>query len=195
MTLVESLPTTGWNGRDLTPVMASVGLEVRRILGETWEDENSDPVAVPVEDGGIVRVPVFFKKLDSVSNSAGQSIQYTVTATCQNTPGFETAPRVLTVSGVSVRDTVVLSGTHGMSTAPAAVVEYARAYGSILSDRMNRMGIKSKSMGNVNVSYADPTGYTPEQEALQVTGSAVLAYRLRPMVPSFVCSETGWWGL
>lgn len=194
MTLAEQLPLEGWNGRSLANIQATIGVEVRRLLGETWEDETTGPVMVRVDDVGRVHVPVFFTKLDTVTNLAKRALSYEVAATCDDVPGFETSPRVLTVSGAGIGEQLTLSGTHGMKTIPAAVYEYAEAYGSILAQRMERMGVKSKSMGNVNVTYSDGTGLSPRQEALQVTGSAVLAYRLEPLTPSLALSKAGWWG-
>ena len=194
MSLVDSLPTTGWNGRDLSPVAASVGLEVRRLLGQTWEDVNGTPVMVPVTDGGMVRLPVFFNEITQVVGASGRPLAYEVAATCAGVPGFEQSPRILHVPGGALREQVAISGTHGMSANPTAVLESATAYGSILAGRMDRMGVKSKSLGSVNVSYTDGTGYSPEQEALQVTGSAILAYRLEPLTPSLSLSRAGWWG-
>lgn len=194
MTLAESLPLEGWNGRSLASLQATIGLEVRRLLGAAWEDANSGPVMARVNDINRVHVPVFYTALESVTNAAGRQLSYTVAATCEDTPGFETSPRILEVYGASNGEQLTLSGTHGMSTIPAAVYEYAEAYGSILAQRMDRMGVKSKSMGNVNVTYTDGTGLSPRQEALQVTGSAVLAYRLEPLTPSLEMSRAGWWG-
>lgn len=195
MTLAESLPLEGWNGRSLASLQATIALEVRRLLGQTWEDESSAPVMARVDDVGRVHVPVFFTALSQVTNAAGRALAYTVAATCDDTPGFESSPRILEVQGASNGEQVTLSGTHGMKTIPAAVCEYAQAYGSILAQRMDRMGVKSKSMGSVNVSYTDGTGLSPRQEALQVTGSAVLAYRLEPLTPSLELSKAGWWGI
>lgn len=194
MTLAESLPIVGWNNRDITGVTASLGLEVRRLLGPAWEDETTSPALARADELGRVRLPVFYTKLDTVTNMAGRSLAYTVTATCADVPGYENSPRVLQVDGVSSGEQLTLTGTHGMATIPPAVYEYAEAYGSILVQRMDRMGVKSKSLGSVNVSYTDGTGYSPEQEALQVTGSAILAYRLEPLTPSLSLSRAGWWG-
>ena len=194
MTLAEQLPLEGWNGRSLANIQATIGLEVRRLLGQTWEDVTTGPVMVRVDDAGRVRVPVFFTKLDTVTNLAKRALGYEVAATCDDVPGFETSPRILEVYGASAGEQLTLSGTHGMSTVPDAVREYATAYGSILVQRMDRMGVKSKSMGNVNVTYSDGTGLSPRQEALQVTGAAVLAYRLEPLTPSLSLSKAGWWG-
>lgn len=194
VTLAENLPIVGWNNRDLTGVTAAMGIEVRRLLGPAFEDESTAPVRARADEMGRVRVPVFFTALSAVTNQAGRALSYSVTATCADTPGFETSPCMLQVQGVAAGEQITLTGTHGMSTIPAAVYEYAEAYGSILVQRMERMGVKSKSMGNVNVSYTDGTGYSPEQEALQITGSAVLAYRLEPLTPSLELSEAGWWG-
>ena len=195
MTLAEQLPLEGWNGRSLAALQATLGVEVRRLLGATWEDETTQPVMVRVDDAGRVRVPVFFTELSGVTNQAGRSLSYEVAATCSDVPGFETSPRILSVMGASAGEQVTLSGTHGMSTIPDAVREYATAYGSILVQRMDRMGVKSKSMGNVNVTYSDGTGLSPRQEALQVTGAAVLAYRLEPLTPSLSLSKAGWVGV
>lgn len=194
MTLAEQLPLEGWNGRSLAGLQATIGLEVRRLLGATWEDVNSSPVMARVEDGGRVHVPVFFTKLDTVTNLAKRALSYEVAATCDDVPGFEQSPRILSVLGANMGEQLTLTGTHGMTTIPAAVFEYAQAYGSILAQRMDRMGVKSKSMGNVNVAYSDGTGLSPRQEALQVTGAAVLAYRLEPLTPSLELSKAGWWG-
>lgn len=195
MTLAEMLPLEGWNGRSLAGLQATIGLEVRRLLGATWEDANSRPVMARVDDVGRVHVPVFFTELSAVTNQAGRALSFTVAASCDGVPGFESSPRVLQITGASNGEQVTLSGMHGMSTVPAAVFEYAQAYGSILAQRMERMGVKSKSMGNVNVSYSDGTGFTPRQEALQVTGSAILAYRLEPLTPSLSLSSLGGWSL
>ena len=195
MTLAESLPLEGWNGRSLAALQATLGVEVRRLLGATWEDANSTPVVVRVDDVGRVRVPVFFTALSGVSNQAGRALSYTVAASCDDAPGFEQSPRLLEVQGAANGEQVTLTGTHGMATIPAVVFEYAQAYGSILAQRMERMGVKSKSMGNVNVSYTDGTGLSPRQEALQVTGAAILAYRLEPLTPSLELSKAGWWGI
>lgn len=195
MSLVEQLPTTGWNERDLSSVMAALGVEVRRLLGQAWEDQNTEPVRVPADDVGRVHLPVFFTELSAVTSASGRTLAYTVAATCDDVPGFEAAPRILEVVGATAGEKLTISGTHGMATIPAAVNEYVQAYGSILTARMERMGVKSKSMGNVNVSYADGTGLTPRQEALQVTGSAILAYRLEPLTPSLSLSRMGWWQL
>lgn len=195
MTLAESLPLEGWNGRSLVSLQATLGVEVRRLLGATWEDANSAPVMARVDDVGRVRVPVFYTKLDAVTNQAGRALPYTVVDECSETPGYENSPRLLEVSGAANGEQVTLNGSHGMATIPAAVFEYAQAYGSILAQRMERMGVKSKSMGNVNVSYTDGTGLSPRQEALQVTGAAVLAYRLEPLTPSLSLSKAGWVGV
>lgn len=195
MTLAEQLPLEGWNGRSLANIQATIGLEVRRLLGQAWEDVNSGPVPVTVEYGGIVRLPVFYTQLAGVTNAAGRSLSYEVAASCDGVPGFETSPRILSVMGASAGEQLTLTGTHGMSTVPAAVAEYAQAYGSILAQRMDRMGVKSKSMGNVNVTYSDGTGLSPRKEALQVTGAAVLAYRLEPLTPSLSLSKAGWVGV
>ena len=193
MTLAEMLPLEGWNGRSLAALQATLGVEVRRLLGPTWEDANSAPVMARVDDVGRVHVPVFFTALSQVSNQAGRALSFTVAASCDNVPGFEQSPRMIEVQGATIGEQVTLTGSHGMATIPAAVFEYAQAYGSILAQRMERMGVKSKSMGNVNVTYSDGTGLSPRQEALQVTGSAVLAYRLEPLTPSLSLSKAGWW--
>lgn len=195
VSLAENLPIVGWNNRDLTGVTAAMGVEVRRLLGPAFEDETTAPVRARADEMGRVRVPVFFTALSAVTNQAGRSLAYTVTATCGGTPGFESSPRMLRVDGVAAGEQLTLSGTHGMSTIPAAVYEYAEAYGSILAQRIERMGVKSKSLGSVNVAYADGTGFTPEQEALQVTGGTVLAYRLAPWLPAFSVSGMGGWSL
>ena len=171
-----------------------MGIEVRRLLGPAFEDESTAPVRARADELGRVRLPVFYTKLDTVTNMAGRSLAYTVAATCADVPGFEASPRILQVDGVSSGEQLTLTGTHGMTTIPAAVTEYAQAYGSILVQRMERMGVKSKSLGSVNVSYTDGTGLSPRQEALQVTGSAILAYRLEPLTPSLELSKAGWWG-